>query len=127
MTSFVLSKVSKNVRSDDIKKKNGKKPKPTIYWVTSHHVGTHGQAPPSRQSLHLETGYLLLNESDLMSTLAAGCLFFFVGRNQENSIKMDVFLPSQGPEVIFSAGDWDLFLSLGTSPHPRQVHISNDC
>lgn len=52
---------------------------------------------------------------------------FFVGRNQESSIKMDVFLPSQGQEVIFWAGDWDLFLSLGTSPHPRQVLIRNDC
>lgn len=59
-------------------KTDGKKPSQTICWVTSHHVGTHGQAPPSRQSLHLETGYLLLNESDLMSTLAAGCLFFLL-------------------------------------------------
>lgn len=35
-------------------------------------VGVSSGAPPSRQSLHLETGYLLLNESDLMSAGVKG-------------------------------------------------------
>ena len=129
LTSFVLSKVSKMY--DDIKKKtDGKKLSQTLVLgslcIMSPMVRLHLQ----RNHCTWRQGICCWMKVTLWVPLLQGVFlfYFFVGRNQENSSKI-VFLRSQGQDVSYilsCCGDWDSFLSLGTSPYPRQVHTWND-